>query len=207
MHPERPDSEARYYTVDELMAELIKDKPFYEASGGGVTLTGGEPLLQPEFVCELCDALCAAEIGIALETSASVAEAVFRSVLRKFDTIHIDIKHYDAEIHRRGTGAGNTQIISNVVLALDSGIHTIIRIPVIPGFNDSPEDIRAFTALLKRMGVRDVQLLPFHQLGDSKYKKLGLKYEYEGSAQLHDEHLDTFARVLGEIGANVQVGG
>jgi pyruvate formate lyase activating enzyme len=207
MHPELADGGARYYSVDELMAELVKDKPFYEASGGGITLTGGEPLLQPEFICELCNALRAAEISIALETSANVDGAVFQNILRNFDTIHIDMKHYDDEIHRRGAGTGNLQIMSNITAALDSNTHTIIRIPVIPGFNDSSEDINGFAAFLKRMGARDVQLLPFHQLGESKYQKLGLKYEYAGIAQFHEEHLDLFASVLNGIGINVQIGG
>jgi len=207
MLPERQDSSARYYTVPELMAELVKDKPFYDASGGGVTLTGGEPLLQPEFVRELCDSLREAEIGVALETSANVAEDVFQSVLHKFDAIHIDLKHYDAEAHRRGTGTGNARIVTNIITALESAVHTIIRIPVIPGYNDSPEDIRGFAALLERISARDVQLLPFHQLGESKYEKLGLKYEYAGTAQLYEENLDQFARVLRETVENVQIGG
>ena len=205
--PERQNSGARCYTVPELMAELVKDKAFYDASGGGVTLTGGEPLLQPEFVCELCDSLRAAEIGIALETSANVTEDVFQSVLHKFNAIHIDMKHYDAEAHRRGTGTGNARIVPNIISALESGVRTIIRIPVIPGFNDSPDDIRGFAALLDLVGARDVQLLPFHQLGESKYEKLGLKYEYTGTAQLYEENLEHFARVLRDTVENVQIGG
>ena len=207
MRPKPENDGAKYYTVDGIMAELVKDKPFYDASGGGVTLTGGEPLLQSEFIRELCDALRASEIGIAAETSANVAEDVFKSVSRKFDTIIIDMKHYDSEAHRRGTGTGNEQIMSNIASALESDLHTIIRIPVIPGFNDSEEDIRGFAELLKRIGARDVQLLPFHQFGESKYRKLGLKYEYMGAAQLHEEHLAPFARVLGGIVENVQIGG
>ena len=207
IRPERQDGNAKYYSVPELMAELIKDKVFYDASGGGVTLTGGEPLLQPEFVSELCEALREAEIGIALETSGNIDEAAFQSVIHKFDAIHIDMKHYNAEAHERGTGTGNEQIMPNIITALESGVHTIIRIPVIPGFNDSPEDIREFADLLGRIGARDAQLLPFHQLGESKYEKLGAKYDYSGVTQLQEKDLALFMRILGEVVQNVQIGG
>ena len=203
----RPAFKVKPYRVDELMEELVKDKPFYDASDGGVTLTGGEPLLQPLFAGALCAALRAAGISTALETAGNVDPEVFETAIKHFDALHIDLKHYDDEAHRSGTGVGNALIITNIGTALASGIRTIIRIPVIPGYNDSPADIAGFSALLRRLGAPEVHLLPFHRLGEGKYLKMGLKYDYAGAPQLHEDDLIPFAEALREIVGYVQIGG
>ena len=206
-HPSHCTDNAKEYTVDELMAELIKDKAFYDSSGGGVTLTGGEPLLQPEFIGELCDALSIAGIGTALETSANIPEPVFQHLLHKFDTIHIDLKHYSAKAHLSSTGAGNDLILRNTKTALGSCVHTVLRIPVIPGFNNSPQDMENFARLLNELEASEVHLLPFHQLGENKYKRLNMKYEYMGVPQLHDEDMEPLAGILLANGIATQIGG
>ncbi len=195
------------YTVEQLALELVKDKPFFDKSGGGVTLTGGEPLLQADFVLELCTRLHELGVKAAVETAASVSAEVFRRIAPALDLIHIDLKHHDEEAHRRGTGVGFQQILPNIRFALSSGVPTIVRIPVIPGYNDSPGDARGFAALLTELGAREVHLLPFHQMGESKYEKLGMAYAYAGTKQLHEEDLDSFAAILREAGLLVQIGG
>lgn len=197
----------KYYTLEEVMAEVLKDKPFYDGSGGGVTLSGGEPMLQAEFVCALCDALHAAGITAGIETAANVPAKVFDKVLKKCDFIQIDLKHWDDEKHRQGTGAGNRLIIANLRHALSGDVPVIVRIPVVPGFNSSDADARAYAALLLRMGVRDVQLLPFHQLGESKYTRLGMPYAYSGVPQLHGHDLTAYTDILAAAGLKVQIGG
>jgi pyruvate formate lyase activating enzyme len=202
-----PGEKATAYTVDALVKELVKDKPFYDESGGGVTLTGGEALLHPEFVLELCAALHEAGVHVALETAGCVGEEVFSRVLAAVDFAYIDLKHYDDTKHKAGTGVGNAQILRNIIHALQSTTPVVIRIPVIPGYNDSAEDLIGFANLLNALGAKEVQLLPFHQLGESKYKRLQLEYAYDGQKQMRDGDLSAFAETLTKAGIQVQIGG
>ena len=202
-----PGEQAKVYSVEELVAELIKDKPFYDESGGGVTLTGGEALLFPEFVLALARALHAEGIHVAIETAACVPEDVFARVLACVDFAHIDLKHYDDAKHRAGTGVGNALILQNIATALKSKTPVVVRIPVVPGYNDSPTDQAGFADTLIQLGAKEVQLLPFHQLGESKYNRLNLPYAYDGIQQMHDGDVSAFAAVLEEAGISVQIGG
>ena len=205
--PTGPDSEAKWYTVEALVPILLQDKAFYDASGGGITLTGGEPLLQAPFVMALCDALRVEGVSVIMETAAHVAVPVFLDVLAKLDGILIDLKHYDNNEHLRGTGATLELPLQNIRAALASDVPTVIRIPVIPGYNNSPADIIGFTALLQDLGAREVHLLPFHQMGDYKYEKLGLSYAFSGVPGMKNEELAPFAEALRDAGFKVQVGG
>lgn len=229
-NPESFSGRGRHYTLDEVLSEVLKDKPFYASSGGGVTLTGGEPLLQPEFVCALCDALHAEGVNIAVETAADVPADVFERVLERCDFALIDVKHWDSEAHFRGTGSDNRRILGNLRRALARQMPVAVRIPVIPGFNDSSADARGFAELLSGFGARDVHhdarvqrvqaprlqsnlcardvhLLPFHQLGESKYAELGIPYAYAGAAQLHEDGLAEFAGIITAASLRVQIGG
>ncbi len=202
-----PGEKATAYTVETLVAELIKDKAFYEESGGGVTLTGGEALLHPEFVLALCEALHREGISVALETAACVEENVFLRVLSAVDFAYIDLKHTDDARHRAGTGVGNALILRNIAAALRSKTPIVIRIPVIPGFNDTAEDFVSFARLLNKLDAKEVHLLPFHQMGESKYQRLQLPYAYTGQKQIQDGDLSAFADVLERAGIQVQIGG
>ncbi len=202
-----PGEKVTSYTVAALVAELVKDKPFYDESGGGVTLTGGEALLHPEFVLALTDALHREGIHVAIETAACVPESVFSRVLAAVDFAYIDLKHYDDEKHRQGTGVGNALILRNIAAALRGSTPVVVRIPVIPGYNDSKEDFEGFAKALNALGAKEVQLLPFHQLGESKYQRLQLKYAYDGKKQLRDGDVSAFAQALERAGIKVQIGG
>ncbi|NLI52805.1 MAG: glycyl-radical enzyme activating protein [Clostridiales bacterium] len=202
-----PGESAKAYTVDELVEELLKDKPFYDESGGGVTLTGGEALLHPEFVLELTQALHREGVHVAVETAACVSEDVFARVLAAVDFAYIDLKHYDDTKHREGTGVGNELILRNIAAALKGKTPVVVRIPVIPGYNDSEANFEGFAKTLTALGAKDVQLLPFHQLGESKYRRLNLDYAYDGTKQLHDGDVSAFAAALTRAGLNVQIGG
>ena len=202
-----PGEQATAYTVPALVAELIKDKPFYDESNGGVTLTGGEALLHPGFVIALCEALHQEGIHVALETAACVGEDVFARVLAAVDFAYIDLKHYDDAKHRAGIGVGNALILRNIAYALKSETPVVLRIPVIPGFNDSEDDFSGFVKILGDLGAKEVQLLPFHQLGESKYKRLQLDYAYDGQKQMRDGDVSAFADALCGAGIQVQIGG
>jgi len=197
-------SEGRRVSVAEVLPELMKDKVFYENSGGGVTLSGGDPLMQPAFAAALAGALHAQGVRVAVETAAAVPNADFLDFLRNMDYVFMDLKHYDGERHRLGTGVGNEQIIENMRSLRKSGLPFTIRIPVIPGYNDAIDDALGFAQLLADMQIRRVQLLPFHQLGQRKYELLGLDYAYSGVAQLHPEDLETYAKTFARFGVSAE---
>jgi len=208
LHPELGARlQGRVWTLEEVLEEVLRDKAFYDHSGGGVTLSGGEPLLQADFACALCDALHEQGVAVSIETAASVPERMFGKVLARLDTAHIDLKHWDGAKHREGTGVGLERTLQNIRAALASPVPVFLRIPVIPGFNDSLEDAGHFARLLRELGSGRVQLLPFHQMGEKKYEEMGLPYAMRGVRQLHEEDLEDFASVLRKEGVEVQLGG
>jgi len=182
-------AEGRVYSVDEVVAVCEQDRAFYDESGGGATLSGGEPLMQPKFAIELLGALQRRGIHTAMETTGHVAPAVFDRALDVVDYLLIDVKHHDRAEHRRWTGRDNDLPLRNLRQALQRQTRTCVRIPVIPGVNDQVSDAHAFARLLRSMGVDEVQLLPFHQFGERKHELLGRPYAMAGVPPLHEEDL------------------
>lgn len=192
-------------TVEEVMKEVMKDKDFYEESGGGVTLSGGEVLSQPEFATALLKECKKNGLHTALETTGYAPFQTFQAVTGLADLLLFDMKHYDKEKHREYTSASNEQITDNMKTAVSGGKHVIARIPVIPGANDSLEYARGFCGLLHDIGVREVNLLPFHQFGESKYAQLGMSYEMKDVKALHSEDLREFFQVFADSGFDVKM--
>ncbi len=202
-----PRSDAVEYSVQEILKEVLKDKPFYDKSGGGVTLSGGETLVQKEFALALIEELKKHGVSVTIETAGNVCNDEFRAFVSKVDFVFIDCKHYDEERHVLGTGASNKRILENISWLAQSGKPYMVRIPVIPNFNDGIEDANAFGDLFLSLGVKEVELLPFHQLGQSKYKTKNINYEYENVPQKKKEDLKEFASVLEQKGISVSIGG
>ncbi len=192
--------EGGYKTVPEVIRVCLQDKDFYETSGGGVTISGGEGMSQPEFLEELADELKKHQIHLAIETTGYITPEIFHRLAPRFDLLLFDVKHYDSIRHCEGTGVPNEQIIENLAWAIAQGIEILPRIPVIPGFNYSEEDAVGIAALLKRAGAERAQLLPFHQFGENKYHKLNWDYAFENVAALHEEDLKGYLRVFQEEG-------
>ena len=190
-------------TAEEVLEEARKDKVFYDSSGGGVTFSGGEVLLQPAFAGALARILRQAGIHVAAETAGAVPEDVFSAFLEETDLVLMDLKHYDSAAHKAGTGVGNEQVLGNLRLLRQSGKPFVLRIPVIPGFNDSAADALGFAKALKELDIREAELLPFHRLGAKKYALLGRTYDYENQPSLKTEDLEDFCRVLTEQGIRV----
>lgn len=185
----------REYTVEEVMAEVRKDLPFYEMSDGGMTLSGGEVLQQAEFAMALADAAHAEGIHVAAETTGYAAAERFDAFMEHIDLFLFDFKHCSSEIHRAHTGVPNEPILRNLQAAVQAGKHVIARIPVIPRFNSSLSSAEAMAAKLTELGVREVHLLPFHQFGEKKYEQLGVSYEMAGAKQLHADVLGKYLQV------------
>lgn len=200
-------SEAKPYTAEEIVREVMKDKPFYDKSGGGVTLTGGEVFMQFEFAMELCRMFRENGVNVTVETAGAVSTEKFSALAQAADFIFIDCKHYDTQKHRQGTGVGNEHILSNIAWLAQSDKKYCVRIPVIPSYNDTVDDAQAFAQLFKRLGVRQVQLLPFHQFGEKKYEKLQREYAYRGVPQMHKEDLFALRDVFLKNGLSASIGG
>lgn len=188
-NPECHRDDGETVTMEHLLKEVGKDKPFYDKSHGGVTLTGGEVFLQLPFALEFCKLLREGNIHIAVETAGAVPSATFQTLVNGVDFVYLDCKHYDPEKHRQGTGQSNHLILENLRWLIQSTIPHCIRIPVIPGYNDSLEDATAFAKLLADCGAKQVELLPFHQMAQGKYQQWNLDYAYAESKPYHREDL------------------
>ena len=167
----------RRVTVEEVMVEVKKDLAFYRRSGGGVTLSGGDPLAQPSFARALLGRCGEANIHTAIETCGHAPEQVFRQVVEPSDLVLYDLKHMDPVEHQRLTGASNAVVLRNLRALVWMGKPIVARLPLIPGRNDGEANLREIGSLLSGLGIREVHLMPFHQLGKDKYQRLGIRYE------------------------------
>jgi pyruvate formate lyase activating enzyme len=164
-------------SVEKVYQEVVKDRLFYQNSGGGVTAGGGEPLSQADFVAELFKRCQDAGIHTCLDTCGYATPGVWEKVLPYTNLVLFDVKLMDPSVHRRVTGKSNEKILHSLKLVAAAGVPVIVRIPVIPGINDSQEnitDIAYYVAGLN--GLREVNLLPYHRFGESKYAMLDRHY-------------------------------
>lgn len=195
--------DGRAMDVDEVVRVCLQDQMFYEESGGGVTISGGEPLMHPDFTLALLTELRKKGIHTALETTGFASPEVFDRVSAAADLLLFDVKHHDSARHMQGTGVPNEPIADNLRRAIAAGKAVLPRIPVIPGFNDSLADAQGFAALLKSVGAARAQLLPFHQLGEKKYEMLGMDYALHELKPLHEEDLQEFQKTMKNGGIDV----
>jgi len=166
-------------TVGEVMEEVLADREFYEESGGGLTLSGGEALVQHEFAVELLKAAHAEGIHTCVETALNVGSDILDAALPLIDLALCDLKHMDPAAHKRFTGVGNHRILRNLDKVAASGTPIVIRIPVVPGLNGTEDNLRATARYIAEEldgHVIQVQLLPFRKLGLEKYRSLGMEY-------------------------------
>ena len=165
-------------TVGEVMETVLKDRPYYRRTGGGLTLSGGESLCQPAFARDLLRAARESGISTAMESMGYAEYQVIEEILPYLDQYLLDIKHMDPDKHKEFTGKGNQRMLENAGKIAASGQTELsIRIPVIPGFNDTEQEIRDIARFAKEIGhVRRIHLLPYHRLGQDKYAGLGRTY-------------------------------
>lgn len=200
----------RWTTVEEVLAEASKDALYVEASGGGLTLSGGEPLAQPDFAAELLRRYKRDEKGrhTAVETCGFVEWAVFQRLAADVDLFLYDLKHMDPLEHQRLTGADNRLILENARRLADAGRVLVIRLPLIAGINDSAQNLEATASFVRALpGVRRIDLLPYHRLGEPKYRRLGKAYALKGEPSLGRRQVAAAQAVLEANGLEVSVGG
>jgi pyruvate formate lyase activating enzyme len=193
----------------EKVQEIVrKDQDFFIASKGGVTISGGEPMLQHAFVSELVKWLHGEHIHTAIETAGMYPVDWIRSMISDLDLVFIDFKHIDDEIHRKMTGAGNESSLKVMeFLVREYPGKTIIRIPVIPTFNDDIETIRKMLVYIREMTTEViVELLPFHNLGKSKYDALAMVNAFGERSSLTPQDLLVFKREGDLLGLNIRIG-
>ena len=198
----------RAMTVVQVMAEVEKDRPFYRRSGGGVTVGGGEPLAQYQFTAELLEAAHRSYINTALETCGHAPWPHLAAVLAHVDLLQFDIKHMDPVKHRALTGVSNELILENLkkVRSVKSPNDVIVRIPVVPGCNDSDENVRATVEFAAGLDFRNIELVPYHRLGMSKYSQYGMENPLDGVEPPAEAEMGRLREIVAECGA-VEVGG
>ena len=183
-------------TVQEVLNVVLQDEVFYEESGGGVTLSGGELLAQPTFAIELLKACKEENLHTACETTGFAQTDTFLKVIENVDYILFDMKHWNTDMHQKYTGVTNELILENIKKAIQLGKEVLPRTPVIPGFNNTLEDAQGLADQLKYVGAKRVQLLPFHQFGENKYDLLNENYYYKDVPALHKEDLKEYQDIL-----------
>lgn len=194
--------EGDYQTIEEIVDICMQDIDFYEESGGGVTISGGEGMSQPEFLKKLISELKKNSVHVAIETTGYVKKEIFEELAKELDLLLFDVKHYDREKHYNGTKVYNDLIVENLKWAIDNGIEVLPRIPVIPDFNNSLEDAEGLAELLVEVGAKKVQLLPFHQFGEKKYELLNRNYKYKNKKALYPEELEEYQKIFLDKGLN-----
>lgn len=200
-------AEGQEYTLDELIAEVKRDLPFMEKSGGGVTLSGGEPLLQKAFTLNFLKRLKEEHIHTVVETTAYTDTEYFKQLIPYVDLFYIDLKHPDDDLHRCMTDVSNQIILEHIRYAVLSEKDVVVRIPVIPRFNHSVGTAQRYTEVLTELGVTTVHLLPFHQMGLGKWEALGLDYLYRNDRNMRKEEVSEMKAVFERAGFQVQIGG
>jgi pyruvate formate lyase activating enzyme len=195
------------YTVDELLNRVLRDRPFYEQSGGGVTVSGGEPLSQPEFTLQLLTRLKESGIHTALDTTGYAQYDIIKRVLPCTDLFLYDFKHMDCERHRIATGVSNERILENATKIAEAGGRMQVRIPVIPDFNDSPESIKSLGLFCRSLGnaVTVIQLLPYHNLGVMKYQRITSGETVLEARPPTDAKIQSIKELLESLGLPVSV--
>ena len=196
-----PGEKVTRYTVDALVRELVKDKPFYDESGGGVTLTGGEPTLQLEAVLAFLQGLKTMGVNTCMEQNGTCVR--LPALLPWLDWLIMDVKHYDGAKLKAVTGAGGERLRRNLRAVLDGPSGVALRIPLIGGFNASKEDAEGFVQLFDQLHVGQkatLELLPYHEYGKQKYKALGLPYTMTEAARVSPQTLAEMTAVFESAG-------
>ena len=195
-------------TVKEVMQEVVRDMPYYRRSGGGLTLSGGECLCQADFSAALLAAAKDMDINTAIESTACMEFEKIEKLLPYLDLYLMDIKHINSEKHKAFTKRDNKLILENAKKLAVSAKRLIIRVPVVPTFNDTVQeitDIARFAANLPN--VKEIHLLPYHRLGQDKYEGLGREYTLKEITPPGKEHMEKLAEAARQTGLYVQIGG
>jgi pyruvate formate lyase activating enzyme len=195
-------------SVDEVVAEITKDTVFYDESRGGITISGGEPLMQPSFLIALLDACKKLELHRTVDTSGFAESHTLLEAATRTDLFLYDLKHMDSEKHTRFTGVSNEIILNNLEVLSRQETEIVIRLPIIPGFNSDQENIDKTGAFIASLpGVSRINILPYHCAATAKYKNLGLDFNTSDLLKPTRELLESVAKRLKTYQLTVNIGG
>jgi pyruvate formate lyase activating enzyme len=198
----------RLVTAADLVTELLRDRVFFDESGGGVTFSGGEPLTQAQFVSDCLHRLRAEGVNTALDTCGFARWDDLHGAARHASLVLFDLKLMDAPRHRAATGVPNDRILDNLRLLAAVHPNIWIRVPVIPGVNDDAGNLAETAEFVSRLaGIRRVDLLPYHATGEPKFARVGLDYTLGNTAAPSDEHLEHAAAFFRDRGLTTTIGG
>lgn len=197
----------RRMTVSEVMREIERDLIFWDESGGGVTFSGGEPLAQSRFLESLLDACREKRIHTAVETCGLASKDVVLGLSEKAGLFLYDLKILDSEKHKKYTGVPNDSILANLEALAERNQRVVVRYPVIPEINDDCGNVREMVALLSRLHLWQIHLLPYHESGTEKYKRLGLGFQLKDVKAPSASSLANIAGQFERAGFKVKVGG
>lgn len=196
----------REMTVAKVMAEIERDVPFYDQSGGGVTFSGGEPLLQPKFLLQLLRLCRAHDIHTSVDTSGYTSWRTLSSVRKYVNLFLYDLKLMDDKRHIHYTGVSNQIILRNLRQLAESGQTLLVRIPLIPGINDDEENLRQSAAFLSTLpNIVGVELMGYHDIATAKYEALGMPLRIPHTRSPSSEDMQKSAVLLGQFGSSVKV--
>jgi len=198
----------RTLTASQLVEIIKQDTPFYDESGGGVTFSGGEPLLQADFLIEVLDACGRCEIHRAVDTAGYANRSTIEAVARQTDLFLFDLKLIDSKRHKQFTGVSNQTILENITFTHNLGVNITIRIPLIPDVNDDDENLNQICRFLYPLkGIRDIHILPYHDFQKSKYSKFGMTYAAEHIVTPTPERVSMSLKHFEEKGFQVSLRG
>ncbi|MEA3407199.1 MAG: glycyl-radical enzyme activating protein [Chloroflexota bacterium] len=194
-------------TVDEVVEEVLRDRAFYESSGGGVTLSGGEPLLQLDFSYEILERCQQEGVHTGIETAAHFPWERVAAILPVTDLVMMDIKLMDSDQHRECTGVGNERILANAKRLGEGSKPLIVRTPIIPGVNDTPDQVAAIAEFVSGLpALLYYELLPYHPMGRDKYESLGREFPTEGMEIPPKEKMEALTEVAAGFGVEARHG-
>ncbi len=204
----RPKIMGQDVMVEEVLSEVLQDRPYYNRSGGGVTLSGGESLLQPDFAVALLKACKENGINTAIETTGFANSDVVERFLPYLDTVLMDIKHINSDKHKEFTSQPNEKILENAKLIASKANRLVIRVPVIPTFNDTVAEIAEIAAFAADLpNVNEIHLLPYHNMGRDKYIGLGRDYDMGDIKSPTNELMEVLKQTAEQFGLKAYIGG
>jgi pyruvate formate lyase activating enzyme len=202
-YPEALTVYGKEMTAEEVFDEVFRDKMFYEGTGGGITVSGGEPLQQPHFLVAVLRLCRDAGIHTCLETTGYTTADVLEQVLPVTDYVLFDLKHMDSRLHQKFTGKPNKQILANARRLAECDIPAMFRMPLVPGFNDTPQNIGAtadFVRSLKGDNIKGVELMPYHRMGMGKYESLDRQYVLNDVKPSEPDYVESIRQRFEEFG-------
>lgn len=200
----------RRVTVEEVLEEVGKDAVYFSRSGGGLTLSGGEPLAQPDFAYQLLRAYKTSEYGLhtTVDTCGNVPWSTLERFLDYVDLFLYDVKQMDSEKHHRLTGVRNKPILENLERLAETAKEVVVRVPLIPGCNDDEDNIRRTAEFAQDLPrINRLDLLPYHRLGEPKYRRLAVDYPLQETKTQPNEVVERLKAIVEDYGLIVQIGG